>query len=429
MNIKDRIRKISGNDTRFELRHRVLNVSVFLAALVSGITFITNYFFDLYEALWASAFSMIYFTGAYILSYTTKNHDRVAFSVLLGTFLLIVPITWFVSAGSTGSVVYFFLVAVIATYILAGERRYVLIATAISVFLVLLCIEYMYPDLLIKYETPMFRYLDIGIYSAISMITSIYYMNIYYRAFKETNEKLSKKTEELEKANKAKDKFYSIIAHDLRNPFNTMIGFSNLLYQSSENNNYDNVKEYSKYMIDVSEETYKLLLNLLDWSQVNSTGIKYRPEKISLSEIINEQIPLFYHAAWAKNNEIKLEIEDCTVYADKNVFKTIMRNLVSNAIKFTKNGKIIIANKRKGDQCEVMVKDTGIGIDKNILENLFGANKSTPGTSGEHGTGIGLQLCKEFTEMSKGSLKVDSVLGKGSIFSFGLPIYENSLNS
>jgi signal transduction histidine kinase len=380
----------------------------------------------LYEALLASAISVIYYTAAGIFSCKSKNYDRVAFYVLLGTFLLIVPITWFISAGSTGSVVYFFLIAVIATYILAGERRFVLIAIAMSVFLILLYIEYLYPALLIEYDLPLYRYLDIGIYSMISMITSIYYMNIYYREFKETNEKLIKKTEELEKANKAKDKFYSIIAHDLKNPFNTIIGFSNLLYQSSQNNDYNNVKEYSKYMVNTGEETYKLLLNLLEWSQVNSAGIKYRPEKISLSKIINEQIPLFYHAARTKNNKIKLEIEDYTLYADKNGFKTIMRNLVTNAIKFTDNGEIVITNKIKGDRCEIIVKDTGVGMDKDTVKNLFATNKTTPGTSGEHGTGIGLQLCREFVEMGGGSLKVDSNPGKGSAFSFSLQVYKNN---
>jgi len=420
------IKNLQEKNKQFPLRHKILNISTLWAVIISILTLISNYLFTLHEALLISIFSFFFFSIVLILSFKTKNYDRIIVLALIGTILIILPATWFVSGGASGGTVYFFFVSIIVSFVLGYDKKVFFIALSIIVLLSLLSIEYLYPDLLINYEDALFRYIDIAIYATISLLISIYYLNIYYKKYERANKKLIQKTKNLERINETKDKLYSIIAHDLKNPFNIMIGFSNLIYHDIQNKNYKNLKEYSKYLLDISEQSYDLLLNLLDWSRANYMEIKYHPEKVDLSELFNEQIKFFSHIAKTKKNQIILNLDECIIHTDINILNTLIRNLISNAIKFTENGTITISAKREDDFCEISVEDSGIGINPEVLNNLFSSNKTTQGTQGELGTGIGLQLCYDFTKMLNSHLNVRSQLGRGSTFSFKLPLYHNN---
>jgi signal transduction histidine kinase len=234
---------------------------------------------------------------------------------------------------------------------------------------------------------------------------------------------------ELEKANKTKDKFFSIIAHDLKNPFHTLLGFSDLLLKN------DTTEEeritYVRIINESTSKTYKFLENLLTWAQSQTGKLKFTPEIINASTLISETISLLEESA--HNKEIKLVLngeKDLSLRADKNMIDTVIRNLVSNAIKFTHNGGSILVSSKlitdKNNQkfAEISVSDNGVGISREIQSKLFKITEkvSTKGTEEEIGTGLGLLLCKEFIDAHSGKIWVESETGKGSKFIFSIPI-------
>ncbi|MBT3209261.1 MAG: tetratricopeptide repeat-containing sensor histidine kinase [Bacteroidetes bacterium] len=230
---------------------------------------------------------------------------------------------------------------------------------------------------------------------------------------------------ELEKTNNIKDRFFSIIAHDLKSPFNSLLGLSDLLNDSIENYDKDDIKQISDAINKASNKAFNLLVNLLNWSQTQTNRIKYNPTEINITEIIQSNIDLHESIAKSKSLNIKFEPkEDVQVYADINMLDTILRNLMSNAIKFTENGNIEIQVNINSTHCEVSIQDSGIGISEASLQKLFqlDQNISTKGTRGESGTGLGLILCKEFIERNNGTIKVESTLNEGSIFSISIPL-------
>jgi len=229
---------------------------------------------------------------------------------------------------------------------------------------------------------------------------------------------------ELERLNKTKDKFFSIIAHDLRNPFNAIMGFSELLCHDF-NEMDDKQKLGLLELINLSSESaYNLLDNLLQWARTQTDKIKFSPEYFELSEVVKQVIDL--HGIIAEKKQVSVEsiIPDSTrVYADKNMIHTVIRNLISNAIKFShKGGKVFISSFENGAMTEIVIRDQGIGMSRENLSMLFRIDTyySTSGTSGESGTGLGLIICKEFVEKNNGRIRANSKEGDGTAISFTL---------
>ena len=233
------------------------------------------------------------------------------------------------------------------------------------------------------------------------------------------------KTAELFELNASKDKFFSIIAHDLKNPFNTIIGFSEMLKEEVKSGDHESIGEYAGLINTSAVQTFRLLENLLEWANSQRGKILFSPIPIKLSELYNEELSVLNDMAKGKDIELKSSYpENLTIFADKNMMKTILRNLISNAIKFThKNGKVEVKAMIGNRLVEISVSDTGIGMTNETKAKLFkiDANLSTPGTENEKGTGLGLFLCKEFIEKHGGKIWVESEPGKGSTFKFILP--------
>ena len=239
------------------------------------------------------------------------------------------------------------------------------------------------------------------------------------------NEEINLKSQELEKANMAKDKFFSILAHDLRNPFNSILGSLEIL-----NNEYDSLsdkerKQFINLINKSAASTNKLLANLLEWTMVQRGRISFEKKENNLSSLIEESVNLHHNLAINKEIEIQNQVhEQLLAFFDKKSISVTINNLINNAIKFTPpKGKVTISAEKNDGHVNVTVKDTGIGIPPDMLNSLFkieGA-KSTPGTDAEPGTGLGLILCKEFVEKNNGQIKVSSKLGKGSCFKIELP--------
>jgi signal transduction histidine kinase len=186
------------------------------------------------------------------------------------------------------------------------------------------------------------------------------------------------------------------------------------------------IEEYAGLINNSAVQTLRLLENLLDWANSQTGKILFNPIPIKLNELFNEEFNLLNDMATGKNIELKSSFPDnLTIIADKNMIKTILRNLISNAIKFThKNGKVEVKAMSDNEQVEISVSDNGIGMTKETMAKLFkiDANLSTRGTENEKGTGLGLFLCKEFIEKHGGKIWVESESGKGSIFKFILPL-------
>ena len=223
-----------------------------------------------------------------------------------------------------------------------------------------------------------------------------------------------------------KDKFFNIVAHDLKNPFTSLLGSSELLFDNIHNMDTRSIRKLALILNDSAKSGYAILQNLLDWSRSQTGLLKINPEKFNLNNLINENISTLQLPASNKeivmSNKVK---EDVFVFADKNMINTILRNILSNAVKFTyKSGKVTVTSAKKNNKITVTVKDTGIGIPEDKIKKLFSleTKNSMPGTENEQGTGLGLKLSKEFVEKLGGKIWVESVAGKGSEFKFTIPL-------
>lgn len=240
-----------------------------------------------------------------------------------------------------------------------------------------------------------------------------------------THLELQQQKRNLKELNATKDKFFSIIAHDLKSPLNQLLGLSEILQKEIKSDKQGEVVRYA-HLINESAKSGRLLLeNLLEWSRSQSGMLNYRPEELDLKKITEEVRQLNEHNANQNKVELKSKVKEGTVaFADKNMIMTILRNLISNGIKFTKRGgKIILSAKKSNGIVTYSVIDNGIGIKTEDLKKLFriDINPNSIGTSQEKGTGLGLILCKEFVEKNGGRIWVESKLGEGSTFKFTIP--------
>jgi signal transduction histidine kinase/ligand-binding sensor domain-containing protein len=238
------------------------------------------------------------------------------------------------------------------------------------------------------------------------------------------NTEIIAKNDELKKLNATKDKFLSIIAHDLRNPFNTILGLSDILLLDFQKFEVEKVKYYLSNIKEASSQAFELLQNLLIWARSQTGGIEFNPGPNGLMARVVENIELVASQAAKKNIRVTSGLEkEIQVNCDRNMIDTIIRNLLTNAIKFTPQGGTVLVNAtEKENHVEISVKDTGVGIDKNHLGKIFKVETkhTTKGTDKERGTGLGLVLCKEFVERHGGVIWVESEPGVGSEFKFTL---------
>jgi signal transduction histidine kinase/DNA-binding NarL/FixJ family response regulator len=238
-------------------------------------------------------------------------------------------------------------------------------------------------------------------------------------------EALRKSEARLKELNATKDKFFNIIAHDLKNPFTCLLGSTELLSQRIHNMETDQTMELVQIISDSAKSGYAILQNLLDWSRSQTGLITYNPEKIDLKHLINENISNLKESSAVKEISISSRVKDMSIFTDKNMINTVLRNLISNAIKFTpKFGTITIIAGINNKEAVINVKDTGIGIPEENIKDLFRIDTkySRPGTNKEQGTGLGLKLCKEFVELLGGTIRVESTVNKGSEFIFSIPV-------
>ena len=283
------------------------------------------------------------------------------------------------------------------------------------------------------------------IYTAIVLVTYLIIINYKYSEFikkaelEDTYRVILRQKEELKNLNDNKNKFFSIIAHDLRNPIGTFHEAVNILSESIEQKDSIHINELISSMKHTSKNLFELLENLLDWSSLQNGSMPFSPAYEPVETIAELTLSMLDQQAKNKNIELKSEIPPNTnAFIDANMIIVVFRNIVSNAIKYTaKGGKVKITSRIvKGNNAfqfnpvknsfefvEVKVEDNGIGMHREHIANLFKIDKTTsyPGTNNEKGTGLGLVLCKEIIEKHGGQIRVESLLNEGSVFYFTLP--------
>ena len=243
---------------------------------------------------------------------------------------------------------------------------------------------------------------------------------------KQAEEEITLKNELLQTINAEKDKSFSILAHDLRGPLSAFVAATQILTEEIQSMSIDEIKDIALTMKTSATNIYTLLENLLEWSRLRQGGMDFIPEKLNLAEKIEACIDVLSEPVRRKGIEIVISIPDeIVIYADNHMLDTVIRNLVSNAVKFTpKGGRVSISAYCKSDNSvELNVSDSGIGMTAELKNRLFMLNEkvSRKGTEGEPSTGLGLLLCKEFIERHGGKIWVESEVGKGSTFSFIIP--------
>ncbi len=259
-------------------------------------------------------------------------------------------------------------------------------------------------------------------YLMIIILLMIFVAVAFYSRY-QTHRKLSWKLAEI---NKTKDKLFSVISHDLKNPFNSLIGFSELLVEEVERGNLENIKRFSGYLNQASHEGMKLLTSLLDWSRSQSGTISFSPCLLKLEDVYDDLNEFFeqerhrYGITIDFNSLVKEEI-----VVDPDILRTVLMNLISNAIKYTtENGVIHVEASRLNDVIQIKVRDNGTGMSNEVVGNLFNQDEqlvSTPGLRNEQGTGLGLSICAELVRIHNGKIHVESELGAGSLFEIEIP--------
>ena len=255
-------------------------------------------------------------------------------------------------------------------------------------------------------------------------------LKIAEEQIKKQNEEIESQALELEKTIATKDRLFSIIAHDLKNPFHSILGFTEILQQQYDEINKEKQKEFLDMIHASTQSAYELLENLLDWARTQANKVKFTPVELDLNDLVGEVIGLQGLHASVKKIDLRNMLEEKTIaFADRNMLNTVIRNIVGNAIKYTnEGGSVTISAEKNKSEVRIMIKDTGIGIRESKINSLFDLERmnSSEGTSGETGTGLGLIVCNEFMKLNNGSINVQSKPGEGSVFTLSLPVSKNS---
>lgn len=232
--------------------------------------------------------------------------------------------------------------------------------------------------------------------------------------------------QELEKLNQQKDRFFSIISHDLRSPFTSLLGYTGMIAMAADKMPQEKLIESAQTINDSALRVFALLENLLEWAQVQMNKVESHPVELNMKRLVGKTVDVLEPVGADKNVAVLNAVEENTIaYADFQMIDTVIRNLTNNAIKFTpEGGSVTIAGRNTTDLCEIQVSDTGVGMSPEQIGKLFnlGEKNTTMGTGGEPGTGLGLLLCKDLLEINNGAISVDSKPGQGSTFTFTLPV-------
>jgi signal transduction histidine kinase len=352
-------------------------------------------------------------------------------------FLLIInggfAASWLMVGGINGSNIILGMVVLILGMIIVptGKRLFVLIFF-ILLLIVIYLVQLYHPQLIPKFSSETSRWIDsisTAIYASIFIYLIVRFLLDQYTIERKKAEAYAKQLIQL---NEDKNRFISILSHDLKSPFNTLLGFSGVLVEDLNKLSKEQIEDIAIDINKSAKTTYSLLEDILVWARAQQGKIPFRPQKLILLSLCSDVVEVHEPNARTKGVKIDCLVRDgINISADSDMLKTIMRNLISNAVKFTnQNGTILINAEKDSVVAIISVSEDGIGMSTENLSKLFNISQvlTTTGTANEKGTGLGLLLCKEFVEKHGGKIWAESVLGKGSKFSFTMPLYKEEIS-
>ena len=427
--IKDFLSYIFADKENFSLEHRLFLSAIIIGIFISIIGALINLVLTTSQIAVIIPFllSILVIFLYYFVRFKKIVKPFITPIIILGIFGI--SVIWVFNGGINGSnIMPAFVILILGLIIVPDKtKKYVFILfLATNIFILL--IQFYRPDLITNFPTETARWIDNLVSVIYSSILIFYITKFVHNNYTFERLKAEKSEIRLHQLNADKDRFISILGHDLKNPFNNILGFSEILTNEIENLNKDEIKDIAGNINKSAQITSKLLEDILMWAKSQQGRILFNPQKLNLANVCKNVIEVHNQGAYVKGITIAYANEDqINVNADKDMLKNILLNLVSNAIKFTNNGGAInISAEEKDSSLIISVSDNGIGILPENIARLFDISEvlTTKGTEGESGTGLGLLLCKEFVEKHGGRIWVESEVGKGSVFKFTLPISE-----
>lgn len=425
--IKEVLAYVFAEKENFPLEHRIFLSAVIVGTLLSLLGGMINFIFA--TSLIAVIIPLILSVSLLVIYYFVRFKKTVTPFVIPIIIVAILGIStlWIFNGGINGSnFMPSFIILILGLLVAPVKIKKYIITFFITLNILLLLIQFYRPDLILNFSNETDRWIDY----IITFVYSSYFIYIIIRFVHKNYSleriKAERNEERLNQLNADKDRFISILGHDLKNPFNNLLGLSEILIEDLHKVDIDKIEILANQINSTARNTYKLLEDILMWARTQQGKTPFNPQIIGFRDICLDILDTLNSNANSKNILINYSAPDeINIFADIDMLKTVLRNLVSNAIKFTNNGGVInIDAEENPGNVTISVSDNGIGIEPDELKKLFDITEvlSTKGTAGEKGTGLGLLLCKEFVEMHQGKIWVESELRTGSKFIFTLPI-------
>jgi two-component system sensor histidine kinase/response regulator len=419
--------KIIGEPNSFSLEARIFNGICVTSAVSLFFTIFLNLLLGIQQLVILMAALFVVSLGCYYYSrFKMMVQPCIIVYMIALNILLIVNFKY--NSGINGPSLLIFIISFFLTISIVPQKQYWFwITLNLLIVVTLLTIEYLYPDTVANtYADNKSRFIDHG-YTYVFMALFIFLVATSIRKSYHTEQKLvEQKAAELEVANDTKNKLFSILAHDLRSPLASVQNYLEILSEFKlEDEERSSIK---KELLKATQHTQQMLSNLLSWSKSQMKGVTVNMAKVELKETLQSTFNIHISIAAEKGIQLIDQIKNPVfIYADADMLQLIVRNLINNAIKFTApGGEIVVSNDIVGDQCRIIVKDNGAGIPLEKQGSIFSLKvRSTYGTKNEKGVGLGLVMCKEFTELQNGGITFESVPGIGTTFYVSFHLYES----
>jgi len=413
--INRKVKFLLGNREDFNLENRIFIAATLLTAVAGIIGLIWNLYIGISTAINITV--LVFIIICIKLFYNSRYKKIYNSSVYIVGLLIVLSISYILMGGIHGSTPALYLIA-LSLFISISNPKYhliILIAT-LSNFILLIVIEKYFLDNYIITFTNSDKILADLIFGYFASLIVIFILFSYFkRNYCEENIKL-------QKHNNSNELFFNIVAHDLISPFNSILGLTDFMTDKSNNLTPGEMQNYAYHTKKASDKVYDLLETLLDWGRILQGKIYVELQTFNLKEVVVNTFELFEERYTGKEIEIQIQVpDDITILSDLNIIKTALRNLISNAVKFTqKRGKISIsAHRNNNGNIQISVKDNGIGMSRDFIDNLFilDSKMNRQGTEGESSVGLGLFITKQLINKIGGEILVKSEVGAGSEFS------------
>jgi len=430
---------IIGNPKKFSLEERIFNTFCIIAVVALFLEIFFNYYIELKVVALICFFGTIFSAGLYYLSRIqrkTKLAIRSLGIVANFTFLL----NYFFNSGIYGpNMVLFCLILLITIVVVPKKELLVWVALNVVTVFGVMIFEYLHPEAIPNvYVDDLAKTVDFGVTYAVAALLiclSITFIRNNYdkerkvvfqknTEIEERNARIVSQNVELEKLNSEKSKMFSIVAHDIRSPLSSILGYLEVLAETDMTEEEN--QKIKHRLLQVTKDTSEMLANVLAWSKSQLDGARVDIIAVDVARELTKGLSLEKSIAYKKNIALDLDLkEGVRVAADLNMFLIVLRNLVNNAIKFTpEGGKVQVFMEVNHENCFIKVRDNGLGVSEHDQDSLFKLKAhSTFGTNNEKGVGLGLLLCKEFTELQDGKIWYEANDGKGSTFVVSFNLY------